>query len=932
MHLRPAQDELAQLAEFQRRHRASLLCIVCSELAAVAKLKQQLGDAGAIRLLRQHEQVLRDLLTGFPGGLEVSSGNGSFFLVFEKPSDAVKFALELQARATLLSKKVGQALQERVGVHVGEVLVELPDENGRLQGLNGIHVDICQAVLSVAGPGQILLTRFAHDSARQALRTTGSSGAAELAWANHGAYHIEGSDEAVEICEVADRNRLPLRPPKGNERVKRSENEPDLTEIAPDIAETTFFQRLRRAQRIERAAAWKGAATVGTLGVVLLVLGWLDAWSYDLAYLFRRTHVPEDVVIVGMDDRSHRDLSPDPRIPWDRRKHAQLLDRLSKAGAKAVGFDVLFDSPSVSETEEPGFVESAADQTLRRALEANGKVVIGAKLKPDGVSAPSPLFRIGGRWGVAEVATGSTTIRRPVAGFQEVNPFVEVLGQVAHGKAFSRPVNGWINYYGPPGSIRSYSYISALSDGAISDSVFSNKVVFVGEAATLPPARDDFTSPYSRWREARINGVEIMATSYLNLVRNDWLLRLPLWVEALAVVIFGAGLGYALVFVEPPRAVGIGLAVAALLAVVLMAQVWFSKVWFPWLVLSAVQVPAGVVWAVVVRTHLLSEEDRKLRKALTQRRPVPIPKAADAAPDTGVGGTRIMGTEEQARAAAGAAKRSEVPPVPDHELIRCIGKGAYGEVWLAEDIIGKFKAVKIIRRAAFADQAPFEREFRGLQKFTPISRSHPGLVHILHIGRNDAAGFIYYIMEAGDDAVAGQSIMPDSYVPRSLSTDLERHGPTPLDQVVSYGIEIAEALAHLHRHQLIHRDIKPANIIFVNGRPKLADIGLVTEIVAPGQEITYIGTHGYMPPEGHGTASADVFSLGKLLYVAASARSVHSFPDVPDALLNGPRGELLGEFLGLLLRACEPVRTDRYQDAEAFLSVLREIQTRLQAR
>jgi hypothetical protein len=84
-----------------------------------------------------------------------------------------------------------------------------------------------------------------------------------------------------------------------------------------------------------------------------------------------------------------------------------------------------------------------------------------------------------------------------------------------------------------------------------------------------------------------------------------------------------------------------------------------------------------------------------------------------------------------------------------------------------------------------------------------------------------------------------------------------------------------------------------------------------------------------MPPEGHGTASADVFSLGKLLYVAVSARSVQNFPDVPDALLEGARGELLGDFLGLLLRACEPVQPDRYQDADEFLADLRELQTRL---
>lgn len=930
MNLRPAQDELAQLAEFQRRHRVSLLCVVCTELAGVAKLKQQLGDAGAVRLLRQHEQVLRDLLAGFPGGLEVSSGNGAFFLVFEKPSDAVKFVLELQGRVGLLGKKLGQALQERAGVHVGEVLVEVPEGAARMQGLNGIHVDISQAVLSVAAPGQVLLTRFAHDSARHALRLPTGSGTAELAWANHGAYHIEGTDEAVELCEVADRSRLPLRPPKGNERVKRAAGEPDLTELAPDLSETTFFQRLKLAQQDERRAAWKGAALVAVLGLFALVFQILDGPSYDWAYLFRVTRTPEEIIMIGMDDPSIASLGQRSISTWDRSLHSRLLKRLTDVGAKAVGFDVLFDRPAGSTMESGDYVESPVDRELARTIERNGRTVLVAKLDEDKIMAPSPLFRKPGRWGLAEGAKDhASVIRRPINAQRDVPPFADALAQTVVGKALFRPSGAWLNYYGPPKTIRYFSYAAALSAEEVPANLLSNKVVLVGGASRVVPDADAFPSPYSRWRGGEINGVEVNATSFVNLIRNDWLCRLPLWAEMLIVAVFGAGLGYGLVFVTPGRAVAVAIVAALTLGLGLMAQVWFTKIWFPWLVLSAVEVPVAVVWAVVVRTRLLSLEDQKIRGLLKKRRAV-APAPAEPAPNAvAAGGTRVMGTAEQAQAAAGAAKPTEVPPVPDHTMIRRIGQGAYGEVWLAEDIIGKFKAVKLIRRAAFTDQAPFEREFRGLQKFTPISRSHPGLVHILHIGRNDVAGFIYYIMEAGDDAATGQAIVLDTYVPRSLGTDLERHGPTPLEQVVQTGIEIAEALAHLHRHQLIHRDIKPANIIFVNGRPKLADIGLVTDIVAPGQEITYIGTQGYMPPEGHGTASADVFSLGKLLYVALSARSVQNFPDVPEAVLNSPRGELIGDFLSLLLRACEPVMAGRYQNAEELLVDLRELQNRL---
>src|SRR5512135_1335646 len=91
-----------------------------------------------------------------------------------------------------------------------------------------------------------------------------------------------------------------------------------------------------------------------------------------------------------------------------------------------------------------------------------------------------------------------------------------------------------------------------------------------------------------------------------------------------------------------------------------------------------------------------------------------------------------------------------LPSVPDHELLRCIGRGAYGAVWLARNVMGTFRAAKIVHREDFARDRPFTREYEGLLHYEPISRSHPNLMQILHVGRRNS--YFYYVTELADDA------------------------------------------------------------------------------------------------------------------------------------------------------------------------------------
>ena len=143
------------------------------------------------------------------------------------------------------------------------------------------------------------------------------------------------------------------------------------------------------------------------------------------------------------------------------------------------------------------------------------------------------------------------------------------------------------------------------------------------------------------------------------------------------------------------------------------------------------------------------------------------------------------------------------PLIPDHTLLRPIGRGAYGEVWLARNVMGALRAVKIIQRAQFESDRPYEREFAGIKRFEPISRSHDSQVDIFHVGRNDAGGYFYYVMELADDATNGAESGPvrdpQRYTPETLKTVLAKRRRLLVSECLPIGLALADA-TELERH------------------------------------------------------------------------------------------------------------------------------------
>ncbi len=254
---------------------------------------------------------------------------------------------------------------------------------------------------------------------------------------------------------------------------------------------------------------------------------------------------------------------------------------------------------------------------------------------------------------------------------------------------------------------------------------------------------------------------------------------------------------------------------------------------------------------------------------------------------------------------------TSLPKIPDHDLVRCLGAGAFGEVWLAKNrALGKYRAVKIVR---IRNKNLFEREFKGLQRYEPVSRTHPSLLSVLHVGKNDdkADGYLYYIMDLADDRDASREFDPHRYEPKTLAGELNLRKRLPLQECVAIARELTSALRHLHNHDLLHRDIKPANIVFHQGHPKLADFGLVA---ADDPQSIGGGTFGYVPPEGHRGPQGDIYSLGKVLYVMSTGKDACDFPEPPTDLETSPDQATWRALNRVILRACAD-KDSRYRSA-----------------
>jgi class 3 adenylate cyclase/Flp pilus assembly protein TadD/TolB-like protein len=248
---------------FSRKHQTGLVTLVFTDLVGSTHLKQRLGDWLGVRRIQEHHDMVRRLLAGFPEAAEISTAGDSFFLAFARPSDAVLFALGLQNTLRNSARPDETPLRDRVGIHLGEVVIEKADHR-RVHDLYGIQVDLCARLMSLAGADQILTSSLVFESAREAV-ARGSSDLGAVRWERHGRYTLKGIDLPVEVHEVGEAGVAPFWKPPGALIEGQVADVQQVSELAADPT-----------PHPARRLPW----TALSVGVALLILGGLLGWRW----------------------------------------------------------------------------------------------------------------------------------------------------------------------------------------------------------------------------------------------------------------------------------------------------------------------------------------------------------------------------------------------------------------------------------------------------------------------------------------------------------------------------------------------------------------------------------------------------------------------------------------------------------------------------
>jgi CHASE2 domain-containing sensor protein/tRNA A-37 threonylcarbamoyl transferase component Bud32 len=555
------------------------------------------------------------------------------------------------------------------------------------------------------------------------------------------------------------------------------------------------------------------------------LFGWLEHDTVDARFSLRpHRHPPQGVVVVGIDNDTLGEL---PRFPFSRRLDARVLENLHGAGARLVVYDISFDRPTT-----PG-----ADLALFEAARRAAPVVFSTSLiSPTGATqvlgGNANLSSIADQAAAADLLPDSDGVLRHTLG--EVHGLPTVAAAVArrvggHVSDGGLPNGGWIDFPGPPGTVRNLSFAAVLHN-RFDRAAVRGRVVVIG--ATAPVLQD----LHSTAAGSPMSGPEVQADA-ISTVLEGFPLRSP---SGVITVLLIAALGLAV----PLAGMRLGTLGACLVGVgILLAWSLATRLAFdsgavldysdP---LAALAIGAG--GTVLLGTWLDGRERRRLRNLF----------AADAG-----------GVVERVLHPHGSSALAPTAIIAGYRIEEVVGRGGMGVIYRATQLeLDRTVAIKLIATERTAD--PVFRERFKLESRVAASIDHANVVPVYEAGEDDGLLFIAMRLVEGVD----------------LAQLLGRLGPLEPARALRLVEQLAGALDAAHARGLVHRDVKPANVLLTADEPEhvyLTDFG-VAKSVGAGSGITrtdqWVGTLDYLAPEqirGEAAdAAVDIYALTGLLH------------------------------------------------------------------
>jgi serine/threonine protein kinase len=258
-----------------------------------------------------------------------------------------------------------------------------------------------------------------------------------------------------------------------------------------------------------------------------------------------------------------------------------------------------------------------------------------------------------------------------------------------------------------------------------------------------------------------------------------------------------------------------------------------------------------------------------------------------------------------------------------YELLRPLGSGGFGEVWVAFDPqLDREIAIKIPHAGILGDAASVGRFYREAKAAAKLK--HPNIVRVHDAGSDGSTHFI-----------------AAEFIPGRTLREYCAPGGMDIREAVRIVADIAAAVFYAHRSNIVHRDIKPGNILMdAANQPHLTDFGLASQLDASALTAngTVLGTPIYMAPEqaagrfGAALPACDQYSLGTVLYELLTGRppfsgsnsvvlyhKLNSSPPSPSSI----RSEIPSEVEAICLKAMDRIPEKRFPDCEAMAVALR---------